>query len=79
LQIAVVGDDNDAGLIELTQVARRTAPGGTVIIAGRPDADGVPLLASRPLVSESAAAYVCRGYVCDRPSVSAHELQLALT
>jgi uncharacterized protein YyaL (SSP411 family) len=28
----------------------------------------VPLLAGRPLVDGRAAAYVCRGFVCDRPS-----------
>ena len=34
--------------------ARRVAPGGTVIVAGEPDAPGVPLLAARPLVDGAA-------------------------
>ena len=43
-----------------------TSP-GLVVVAGAPDAPG-PLLADRPLVDGRAAAYVCRGFVCDRPS-----------
>jgi uncharacterized protein YyaL (SSP411 family) len=54
------------------------APGGTVVVAGEPDAPGVPLLAGRPLVDGSAAAYVCRGYVCDRPVTTEGELAAAL-
>ena len=34
-------------------------------------ADGPPLLRDRPLVSGVAAAYVCRGFVCDLPTTSA--------
>ena len=50
------------------------APGGTVVVAGAPDAPGVPLLADRPLVDGGPAAYVCRGFVCDRPVTTAAEL-----
>jgi len=45
-----------------------------VIVAGPPDAPGVPLLAARPLVDGAPAAYVCRGFVCDRPVTSSDEL-----
>jgi hypothetical protein len=38
----------------------------------------VPLLAGRPLVDGSAAAYVCRGYVCERPVTTERELIAAL-
>ena len=62
LQIAIAGEGP-----ELLASARHTAPGGTVIVAGPPDAPGVPLLAARPLVDGRPAAYVCRGFVCDRP------------
>ncbi len=35
--------------------------------AGEPDADGVPLLADRPLRDGAATAYVCRSFVCQAP------------
>ena len=62
LQVAVSGGG------ELVDVARRGTSPGLVVVAGAPDAPGVPLLAGRPLVDGRAAAYVCRGFVCDRPS-----------
>jgi uncharacterized protein YyaL (SSP411 family) len=73
LQIAVAGDGP-----HLLARARRDAAGGTVIVAGAPDAPGVPLLAARPLVDGAPAAYVCRGFVCDRPVTSAEELSTAV-
>ncbi|GAB2659615.1 thioredoxin domain-containing protein [Saccharopolyspora gloriosae] len=77
VQIAVAGDQ-DADRAELLAVARRHAPGGAVAVAGPPEADAVPLLAGRGLVDGRTAAYVCRGYVCDRPVTSADELMSAL-
>ncbi|MEB3366080.1 thioredoxin domain-containing protein [Saccharopolyspora mangrovi] len=73
LQIAVVGPD-EASRAELLAVAHHRAPGGTVVVGSAPEAAGVPLLADRPLVNGAAAAYVCHGYVCDRPVTSAHDL-----
>ncbi|HEY9472600.1 MAG TPA: thioredoxin domain-containing protein [Mycobacteriales bacterium] len=67
LQVAVVGEGPAAA--ELAQVARRGTSPGAVVVCGPPDAEGVPLLAERPLVDGAAAAYVCRGFVCDRPVV----------
>ena len=74
VQVAVVG-----GHSPLVATARRVAVGGTVVVAGVPDAPGVPLLASRPLVDGAAAAYVCRGFVCDRPVTGPAALEAALT
>jgi uncharacterized protein YyaL (SSP411 family) len=68
-EIAVVGDAE--GLVE---TAYRHAPPGTVIIAGEPDRPGVPLLADRPLQDGLPTAYVCRGFVCDRPVTSSDDL-----
>ncbi len=73
LQVAVAGPG--AALLAL---ARQAAPGGTVIVGGDPDAPGVPLLAARPLVDGAPAAYVCRGYVCDRPVTTPDALAAAL-
>jgi uncharacterized protein YyaL (SSP411 family) len=76
LQVAVVGVDTDRDA--LAGHARAIAPGGTVVVGGSPDAPGVPLLAHRPLVDGAAAAYVCRGFVCDRPVTTVEELTAAL-
>ncbi|MEV4599115.1 thioredoxin domain-containing protein [Amycolatopsis sp. NPDC049253] len=70
VQVAVVGEGRSA----LVAAAARQIHGGGVVLGGAPDAPGVPLLADRPLVDGAAAAYVCRGYVCDRPVTSAGEL-----
>ncbi len=74
LQVAVsLGEDGDTGLLA---EARSYAPGGAVIVGGR--ADSTPLLVDRPLVEDAAAAYVCRGFVCDRPVLTVEDLREAL-
>jgi len=78
LQVALVGEEGDDRLSALRTSARWLASGGSVLVAGPPDAPGVPLLADRPLVDGSAAAYVCRGYVCERPVTTERELIAAL-
>ncbi|HET7761404.1 MAG TPA: hypothetical protein VFL46_03520, partial [Phycicoccus sp.] len=76
LQVAVVG--TGAGAEALLAAARASGSPGLVVVAGVPDASGVPLLADRPLVDGQPAAYVCRGFVCDRPVTTVAELQRAL-
>ena len=76
LQVAVVGDGPQAQA--LLRVARESASPGLVTTHGSPDTPGVPLLADRPLVAGGAAAYVCRGFVCDRPVTTREELTAAL-
>ncbi|WP_406075097.1 thioredoxin domain-containing protein [Micromonospora sp. NBC_01638] len=71
-EIAVATDDPAGD--PLVAAARRHAPPGAVVVAGRPDQPGVPLLADRPLVDGRSAAYVCRGFVCQRPVTSVEEL-----
>ena len=78
LQVAVAGGDGDPVRDELLAHARRFAAGGTVVVPGRPDTPGVPLLADRPLVDGGPAAYVCRGFVCDRPATTVEELTASL-
>ncbi|MEJ3653721.1 thioredoxin domain-containing protein [Actinomycetes bacterium KLBMP 9759] len=78
LQVAVAGSASDPRRDELVRHARHIAPGGTVVVAGVPDADGVPLLAERPLVAGGPAAYVCRGFVCDRPVTTTEELTASI-
>ncbi|RLK54528.1 thioredoxin domain-containing protein [Actinokineospora cianjurensis] len=72
VQVAVVGPDRES----LVAAAIAHAHGGAVVLSGETGAS--PLLADRPAVDGRAAAYVCRGYVCDRPVTTVDELVAAL-
>jgi uncharacterized protein YyaL (SSP411 family) len=76
-EIAIATDDPEGD--PLVAAARRHAPPGTVIVAGEPDRPGVPLLAGRPLIDGRPTAYVCRGFVCDRPVTDPADLISRLT
>jgi len=69
------GGDGSALLALLARLG--TSP-GAVVVAGAPDAPGVPLLTGRPLVGGGPAAYVCRGFVCDTPTTDPTELAAAV-
>lgn len=71
-EIAVVTDDPAGD--PLVAAAHRHAPPGAVIVAGRADQPGVPLLADRTTVDGRSTAYVCRGFVCDRPVTGVADL-----
>jgi uncharacterized protein len=75
-EIAVATADPEGD--PLVRAAHRHAPPGAVVVAGVPDREGVPLLAQRALVGGRPTAYVCRGFVCDRPVTEAAELVAAL-
>lgn len=77
IQVAVIGAAGDAARAELEARARWAAPGAAVVLAGEPGAQR-PMLAGRDLISGVPAAYVCRGFVCDRPVTSADDLQAQL-
>jgi len=71
LEIAVVGPpgpDRDA-----LEAAARRKPGAVVVVADEAR-DDIPLLSSRTPVDGKAAAYVCRGFVCERPVTSVEDL-----
>jgi uncharacterized protein YyaL (SSP411 family) len=77
LEVAVTGPsgpDRDA----LAAAARASTSPGAVVVVGEPDADGVPLLADRPLVGGRPAAYVCRGFVCSAPVTDVSALSAAM-
>jgi uncharacterized protein len=76
-EIAVATEEPQAD--PLVQAAWRLAPPGAVVVAGRPDSDGVPLLAHRPLRDGASAVYVCRNFVCDAPVLTEEALAAALT
>jgi uncharacterized protein len=72
-EVAVVaGPDGD--LDELLRVALASPAPGCVLSAGRPDAEGVPLLAGRGALGGEPTGYVCRGFVCDAPVTGADRL-----
>ncbi len=71
LEVAVVGPagtDRDA-----LALAARKLPGAVVVVADGPR-DDIPLLSGRVPVGGLAAAYVCRGFVCERPVTDPAEL-----
>ncbi len=72
VQIAVAGGYPIG--VELAAAAWRARPPGAVVVAGEPDAAGVPLLVGRGLVNGSPAAYVCHGMVCDLPVTDVADL-----
>ncbi len=76
LQVAVVGEG--AAARDLLATATGSTSPGLVVAHGAPDAPGIPLLAQRPLVDGAPAAYVCRGFVCERPVTDAAALAVAL-
>lgn len=77
LQVVVVGEPGDAGRSDLVSTAWQQAPGGAVLLAGEPGSDAA-MLADRDLVDGAAAAYVCHGFVCERPVCSPHDLRAQL-
>jgi hypothetical protein len=77
VQVAVIGQDGDPARAALETHAWRSAPGGAVILAGEPGAEAA-MLAGRDLIDGVPAAYVCHGFVCDRPVTSAEDLRAQL-
>jgi uncharacterized protein YyaL (SSP411 family) len=77
IQIAVIGAEGDAARAALVAQARWSAPGGAVVLVGQPGAEH-PMLAGRDLVDGMPTAYVCHGFVCDRPVTSTEGLHTQL-
>ncbi len=78
-QVAVVGPPDDPATRELRRAALAGTAPGAVLVVGEPDSPGLPLLADRPLVDGRPTAYVCRGFVCDRPTTAPEDVAAALT
>jgi uncharacterized protein YyaL (SSP411 family) len=76
VEVVVVTEDGEAD--PLARAARRVF--GAVSLVVHPDRvdPAVPLLEGRGLVDGRAAAYVCRGMVCDRPVSDVAELEQLL-
>ncbi|HET6939305.1 MAG TPA: N-acylglucosamine 2-epimerase, partial [Nocardioides sp.] len=71
LEVAVVGPDGDQR--QALALRARRHPGAVVIEADGPR-DDVPLLSRRTPLDGRPAAYVCRGFVCERPVTTVGEL-----
>ncbi|CAN5310055.1 thioredoxin domain-containing protein [soil metagenome] len=76
LEVAIVGSPDARR--ELHRAALRSASPGAVVIAAEPGAH-IPLFEGRDLVDGEPAAFVCRGFVCERPVTSAEELSLVIS
>ncbi|MDR7086144.1 uncharacterized protein YyaL (SSP411 family) [Aeromicrobium panaciterrae] len=70
LEIAVVGPERS----ELHRAALSLSSPGAVVVAGEVGT-AIPLFEQRDLVDGKTAAYVCRGFVCERPVTSVEELR----
>ncbi|MGV3709148.1 MAG: thioredoxin domain-containing protein [Gemmatimonas sp.] len=74
------GDRNGGELVleseyaSLLAAVRRLYLPTLVLVSGRSGKDSVPLLRDRTAPNGGARAYVCRGFVCDRPTSDAAEL-----
>ncbi|MGW0393280.1 thioredoxin domain-containing protein [Streptomyces sp. NPDC003042] len=78
-EVAVVGHPEDPALAALHRTALLATAPGAVVAVGLPRAeDGsggeFPLLAERTLVRDLPTAYVCRHFVCARPTTEPIEL-----
>lgn len=83
-EVAVVGPPDDPRTRALLRAAvSSSAPGavlalGEVVRADHADVPLVGLLADRPMIEGRPTAYVCRGFVCDRPTTDPQELAAQL-
>ncbi|WP_371479777.1 thioredoxin domain-containing protein [Kitasatospora sp. NBC_00315] len=68
-EIAVIGPAGDPATAALHRTALLGTAPGAVVAVGEPGPTDVPLLADRPLVDGAPAAYVCRHFTCDAPTV----------
>jgi uncharacterized protein YyaL (SSP411 family) len=76
LEVAVVGS---AGEDRTALAARARRHPGAVVIESDGPRDDVPLLSGRTPLDGRPAAYVCRGFVCERPVKTVEELDAALS
>ncbi len=78
VQVAVVGASDDPARAALHRAALALPSPGAVVVAAEPPSGAgeaeVPLLTARGLVDGRPAAYLCRGFVCERPVTDAASL-----
>jgi len=76
VEVAIVGDPEDAATRALVRAAHARFLPNLTIVGRAPDAAApdVPLLEGRGLVDGRPAAYVCRGYACRLPVTRPEEV-----
>jgi uncharacterized protein len=82
VEVAVLGDPDHPATAELWRAALAATGPGAVLAWGDPADPAhaeVPLLRERPLLDGRPTAYVCRGFVCDRPVTDRAALLAQLT
>ncbi|HJP86449.1 MAG TPA: thioredoxin domain-containing protein [Gemmatimonadaceae bacterium] len=68
VEVALVGDSDDKALKALErEVALHYVPSLVLAAGHERSAEVVKLLEDRTMIDDQPTAYVCRGYVCDRP------------
>ncbi len=73
LEIAIVGEKESSEVKQLLSVVNGTYQPNKVVALG--PGSGIELLAHREPVNGKAAAYVCRGFVCDAPVTDPETLE----
>ncbi|KRV46992.1 hypothetical protein AQ490_09530 [Wenjunlia vitaminophila] len=74
-EIAVVGPAGDPATLALHRAALAGTAPGAVVAVGEPGAeDAAPVLLDRTLLNGRPAAYVCRNFTCDLPTVDPRAL-----
>lgn len=81
-EIVIIGPRGDARTQELVrEVWKRYVPNKVIVQAEENEmaaVEFVPLLRERPMVNDSATAYVCENYTCQQPATTAAELAAQL-
>jgi hypothetical protein len=77
-QIALVGDPTSPGFQALDATVGKTYVPALVLAGGPASHTDIALLESRPAIQGRPTAYVCHGYVCDRPVTDPAELAVVL-
>ena len=77
VSVVIIRSSPDEGA-ELIRSARQAAPSGALVVAARPDQDGVPEATDRGLIGGRPAAYICRGTVCSAPATDPEQMRVLL-
>jgi uncharacterized protein YyaL (SSP411 family) len=78
-QLAIVGDAATEAFHTLAREAHSRFLPRLVLAGGDPEAESSPpLLRGRTLLGGQPAAYLCRGFVCDKPTASPDEMRRQL-
>jgi len=79
IEVAIVGDREERDFKALVRTMAGKYVPSLVLAAGMPgDRTEIALLRDRPMLKRKSAAYVCRGYVCEAPTIDIAEFSAQL-